>query len=390
MDKILHISPEPPSDYSGGGIVVKQSLLSLNDYFNIDYIGPEIYNNNIMNLINNKFFLEENNNKFKRIFDLLIKKETTAFYDSWIKNKDKIKWDNYDYVYLEFTKFNFVAKEVKKREKKLIVRLHNIEKDYVLNQLKTNFTINKLIKYFYIINKEKETIKLADFIIVLTNKDKKRLEKDYGDYIDAEKIGVLPVCIDKSKNLIRRTGKNNKITLLITGSLWYGPNFQGIKWFIENVWNEIKKYCNLIIAGSKPTDYLEKLVSQNIGITLIKNPDSMDEYFNNADLYIAPIFKGAGMKVKIAEALAHGLPVIGTNHAFIGYDIKNEECGFLANSSQEFKLQIKKYFDFDEDRKIKLVNNAIYIYENNYSINKSKEFIRNIFQKNIIENSMRL
>ena len=50
------------------------------------------------------------------------------------------------------------------------------------------------------------------------------------------------------------------------------------------------------------------------------------------------------MKVKVAEAFSHGLPVIGTTHAFIGYE--NVENGkFVADTSQEFVEQINKLHD---------------------------------------------
>lgn len=63
----------------------------------------------------------------------------------------------------------------------------------------------------------------------------------------------------------------------------------------------------------------------------------MDPYFNNAELYIAPIFDGAGMKVKVAEALSYALPVVGTSHAFEGYAIQNGSNSYIVDTIETLK-----------------------------------------------------
>lgn len=132
--------------------------------------------------------------------------------------------------------------------------------------------------------------------------------------------------------------------ILATGSLYYGPNANGIKWFIEKVWKEfnvrgmLPEY-SLIVAGRNPGNDLKKLAEETARVKLIDSPKEMSPFFLNADMYVAPVFEGAGMKVKVAEALSYGLTVVGSHHALIGYE-EAEPFITEANTAEEFLEKI--------------------------------------------------
>ena len=55
--KLLQITPEPPSLLSGGGIVIKQTLLSLvENNYSVDYIGPEIADESLAELYETTYY----------------------------------------------------------------------------------------------------------------------------------------------------------------------------------------------------------------------------------------------------------------------------------------------------------------------------------------------
>ena len=61
------------------------------------------------------------------------------------------------------------------------------------------------------------------------------------------------------------------------------------------------------------------------------------------------------MKVKTAEALMFGKPIIGTDEALEGYDVERQRSVFRCNSSQDFINAINNYaksiplVSFDDD-----------------------------------------
>ena len=337
--KIICVTSQPPNYYSGGGIGVFQSLFSLSKNYDITYIGPNYESRHLKIKKENYIFLKKTNNIIKLLMQLFFKFQISHYYLSWKKIEKKIDWDKYDIVFLDASKFVFVAKAAKKYNKKLIVRMHNVEKDFAKNLLKLNFNLENILIYFFRAIHEKKIVKLADKLIVLTETDKKRIIECYKlNKAEKDKIEIIPVCVLNKitlENITQKIDKKIQKNLLITGTLCYGPNYYGIKWFIENIWTNIFHDYTLTIAGAYPNNELIKLCEKK-DINLISNPENMKFYFLNAFLYIAPVFIGAGMKVKIAEALSFGLPILGTSHSFIGYNIKNGINGFVTNDKKDF------------------------------------------------------
>lgn len=374
--KILYITPEPPSRYSGGGIVVEQSLKSLKNNCTIDYVGPEILHSSVLEFINKTYYLEKETRILKRIINLL-KGQTTSFYECWKRICKVIDWELYDCIYLEFSKFDFAAIQAKNSGKKLILRLHNVERDYSLNLLKKKYSLSNLLKYIYTIRKEKKIVKLADHIIVLTDTDKGRLKRAYSSEMLNKAISTIPVCIDRSKPEFNRSNNKHQI-YLITGSLWYGPNYEGIMWFVKNVWVKLNNSGQLLIAGFNPNPDLIKFTKKVSSIRLIPNPVDITNYFKESDIYISPIFDGAGMKVKVAEALSYGLPIIGTSHSYIGYQIKNGKNSFIANTPEEMINAINTYSSMEKKMKVKMKKEAYKLFETQHSMEISVQKLEQI------------
>lgn len=383
--KVLFITLEGPSMFSGGGIVVKQSLISLSSHYKVDYIGPEILDEELSSLVDRSIILKHSNNLFQRTL-YLFKGITTGFYNSWAQKVEEINWDDYEVVYLEFSRYDFIAKYVKARSKKLIVRVHNVEQDYYNNIRISRKGFQPFLRHKYICYQEPSCLSHADYIICLTEKDKDRLMKLYPS-ISKNKIGIVPVCVDTPvKN--DKGFSTNAPYILITGSLWYGPNSEGVLWFIENVWKELQKSSmvvekgyRLVLAGSSPNVDIKSIVTSYHNIDLIDSPKDIGPYFQNASIYVAPIFNGAGMKVKVAEAMSYGLPIVGTSHAFIGYNIENGRTGYCANSAKEFKKSLEVCGNLSVENKIELKNNVFNHFLENYSMTSSQYKFSNIIEE---------
>lgn len=369
--KILHVSSEQPGYKSGGQLVVRESLEALSNIAEVDYLGPNIKDLNILKKIKTTFFLEERS-KIKNIFGILTL-NFSSFYSSFRERKKDININEYDFIYIEFTKWLFIFKYAKKHNIKTIVRVHNIEKDYSYNMYKLDKSIKKYLYYLYYSYTENKIIKMSDYIIVLTNKDRNYLLNNYNG-INPENIIVMPVCLKRREAEIKRFNPK-KINILITGSLWYGPNYEGIIWFISNVWDKVRDNCNLYIAGSKPTDKLKELSAEDSRIKLFENPEDMKPIFEMADIYISPIFSGAGMKVKNAEAMSYGLPVIGTEHSFIGYE-ETQNLHNVVNTAEEFTAAIQKFKFLNEEQMDKLRKKILKSFMDNYSYESVSKYIK--------------
>lgn len=381
--KILQITPESPSPFSGGGIGIIQSLLSLiQSGYTVDYVGPKILDNQLSSLYNKTFFLEPSNNLALRFYDSLFM-NTNQRYRSWLNLN--IDLDAYDIIYMDFTKLHYVLNRIK--NKPLIVRVHNVEKDYSYNNYLHHKNLVNFFDNIFAGPREKLIANHANRLIALTEKDKKRLCDLY--HIPADKISIIPVCVSNPNTSInhitqRIISNSQTLNILITGSLWYGSNYEGILWFLKFVYAKLTINRHLCIAGAHPTPELKNFVANDPTITLIDTPPDISPYFKAADIFVAPIFDGAGMKVKVAEALSFGLPVIGTSHAFEGYDITDQINSYLADNDIDFINKIEQYFKLSPSYRLKVQTAALDLYSNKYSLNSSAAALKKIIDSAIL------
>ena len=370
--RILHITSQAPDTKSGGELGVYQTIKSLylNDY-DIDYVGPEIKKREISLFYRNLYYLSPDRNKIRRCLRLL-QGITNSRYNAW--RKLQLDCEKYDVVVLDFTKLDYIVKNNK--IKKLIVKVHNVEYDYARNDYAKNGGITRKIIALMSKKQERAILDRADAILTLTENDKNRLKELYGEQLE-KKIVINPVAVEKKVN----EGKKSKgfISLLITGSLWYGDNVDGAVWFIENVFSKLNFNARLVIAGSNPNEKIKRVVSKFSNIELYDSPDSMAPFFETCDVVIAPVFEGAGMKVKVAEALSYSKIVVGTRHAFIGYDVIDCDNAFIADSEEEFIRALNSIYSFTDNQWTEKQKRIEKLFLSKYSIASSAK----VWQKTV-------
>lgn len=373
--EILHITPVAPGNMSGGEIGVRQTLLSISGEDNVvDYMGPDIEDKKLADIYRQVFILSPNSNLFLRIYDVLHKK-TNKRYRAW--RNARIDYGKYDAVVLDFTRQHYVLEQIPLD--KLIVRVHNVERDYACNNLKHKKSLVNFIEYLFAGSRESLLAEKAARLIVLTHNDKTKLCSLYG--ISEKKIEIIPVCMNgivSYKHKFR--GKVRPFTMILNGSLWFGPNYEGIKWFLANVYPYLHFRKYLIIAGSRPNKELKEIIQGDDTVQLVDTPLSMVPYLEMADIAIAPIFDGAGMKVKVAEALSCQLPVLGTPHAFIGYEIQDGINSYIAETAEVFIEKVTLFQGLSQEEQEKVSRAAHSLYKDCYSQFASTKMFRSVIQ----------
>lgn len=372
--RVLQITPEAPGYKSGGAICVLQSLdMLLLSNCCVDYVGPEITDQEIASKYNNLYFLEKST-RFWDLFKTIVNGQTNKRFIAW-KRLD-IDFSKYDCFFLDSSKQDYVVKKLKNYHIPLLVRTQNVEFDYAKQDYKTAKSIKKLVYLFSIKSKEKYVLKNSSHILSLTEVDKQRFESLYKIL---NRISILPICVRK-RQIPVEVDYDDQVKLLITGSLWYGSNLNGINWFLDNVLPKIDCNYKLIIAGSNPPNiFVEKCL--DLGIELHPSPNDISVFFNSADVFLAPVFTGAGMKVKIAEALSYGKYVITTSFGAIGYCFKDEKGGRICDSADAFANCINEYSRLSKEEKKVLSNNSLELFEKYYSIESGSVILDNLLKE---------
>ncbi len=380
---ILQITIQAPGSRSGGEIGVRQTLLSLlaNGY-EVDYAGPEIAEIDIRKKYRRLYELEPSSNTLLRIWDTL-HGNTNQRYRSWKKLAAVLDFEQYDAIVLDFTKLDYVLEEVPNH--KVIVRAHNVESDYSARNYAYHPSAANLLDKYLAAKREKRIVEQTRNLICLTREDAARFEELYG--IAEEQIWIDPVCIEFPNNRVEisdfetpetidnnafeKENEKKPFTILLTGSLWFGPNYKGVKWFLEEVCPALTFPKRILVAGARPNEELKQIAAGMPDCEIIDTPPEMAPYFEQADLYAAPIFDGAGMKVKVAEALAYGLPVVGTKHAFTGYDVNEGGSLICADDAEAFARAVNSCAAMDCKQFAALRQAAVNEFKRSYSIERS-------------------
>ena len=396
---ILQITTQAPGARSGGEMGIRQSLLSLiaNGY-SVDYVGPHI-DDDCRGLYRRLYELEPSDNTLLRIWDTLHGR-TNRRYRSWKALAGTLDMAGYDAVLLEFAKLDYVLDHIP--HNRLMVRAHNVEADYSERNYRFHKSPAHLIEKMLAPKRERAVLGAAKEIAALTEEDGARLVKLYR--LPEKKITVIPVCLSANENKTpekeadaadissdgvcaeSRFGekRDGVFTILLTGSLWFGPNYEGVNWFLQKVYPGLDFKKHIVIAGARPNDRLLETVSGLSDCEIVDSPASMDPYFKAADFYVAPVFDGAGMKVKVAEAMSYGLPVAGTGHAFIGYDIKGTRGLFASDDAGGLADMINEYQALDCAEKLRVRDGIRELFESRYSMNVSASLFKAMAERTAV------
>ena len=126
--------------------------------------------------------------------------------------------------------------------------------------------------------------------------------------------------------------------LVFVGVMDYYPNVDGCRWFADEILPAVRRAvpdARFTIVGSKPTPEVLALGERD-GIEVTGFVDDPREYLARAAVSVAPLRVARGIQNKVLEALAMGLPTVGTTSATQGVEgapghdflVADEAAGF--------------------------------------------------------------
>ena len=260
--------------------------------------------------------------------------------------KRLLKKNKYDYCIFDHNHIAGSLVDYVPNYTKTLVIHHNVEQNYFRDN-STSF-VSKYVILPYVIRWEKNAYEHCDYNIFLTKEDMFEFKKLYG--VNKGKNSVIGI-FDVLPFLPNANTTNvSSPTIVISGSLDNFQNLDGIRYFINDLYPHIPDYVKIIISGKNPKEEIISLVSGKNNISLIPNPDNMNKVIQMGNIYICATRLGSGIKVRIADGLRNGLPVIAHQVSARGYSDYVEKGVFYPFSTpKEFDYAInhviKKYYD---------------------------------------------
>lgn len=245
---------------------------------------------------------------------------------------------NADIVWFDSSITGLLARQLQGKTK-IVVFEHNIEKNYIQNRIKKS-GLPYLLPYLSYACNEKCIIEKADEIICLNERDGLQLRKYYGRTPDF----YMPMTFTdrynarEERKIKKELSDNKELQLLFVGSL-FPPNYDGILWFVKNVMAKLSD-CKLCIVGKDMERKADELAADNVGV--IGTVDDLSRYYYAADVVVLPILYGNGMKIKTAEAMMYGKPIVATQEALEGYDVSDVLGISRCDDAQQFMTVIER------------------------------------------------
>lgn len=119
-------------------------------------------------------------------------------------------------------------------------------------------------------------------------------------------------------------------------------NLDGMKWFFSEVYEKLEKPVKVYVIGvALPEEYKQELKKFS-NVEYLGFVDNPYEIIANAKAMFAPLFSGAGVKVKVIESLACGTPVIGNEISFEGISDEYRSFMISAETPNEYVEQTSK------------------------------------------------
>ncbi|MES2554830.1 MAG: glycosyltransferase family 4 protein [Bacteroidota bacterium] len=213
---------------------------------------------------------------------------------------------------------------------KIIIRTHNVEHELWEQQAATTSGLRKgYLRSLARTLKREELIHLnsADAIWTITEEDAQRFN-ELGVTIP---IHVIPVVMETSA--LAPDYQSGDFFHL--GSMNWKPNQLAVKRLVSELWPHIqldKTQHQLHIAGSFPESMEETAAPEINYHGFVENAEA---FMQQHGILVAPITAGSGVRIKLLEAMALGVPCITTPLGATG--IRHQEgCLEIASTNQEW------------------------------------------------------
>ncbi len=265
--------------------------------------------------------------------------------------KELLKNKKFDYIQVEHSFLGDVLKDIHDPSYK-IIDFHNVHSQVTIPSLSFD------MKY------EKNLSKIYNTALCCSENEKKYLEG-----MNWENIIIVPNGVDIQ--YFKPDKKTDDVkNLIFIGDLKYQPNREGVKYFLDAFHPLLPENLKINILGSyRRKDFIKERKLKNVEFYgFVKD---IRPFFNNS-LFICPILKGGGTRIKILTSFASGVPVISTSKGAEGIIYKDGENILIANTPEKFAEKIKK-LTYDRDLFRKISESARILVEEKYNWEKIVE-----------------
>ncbi len=187
---------------------------------------------------------------------------------------------------------------------------------------------------------EQWLLKRVDASLVCSSIDAREFQKHHPAY----NFDVIENAVDAERFTPKNHGEIHRSRCVLTGTLFYFANVDSMIFYKEEILPLLRQDDHELeshIIGTRPTREISRM-HQKYGIQIFEDVPRMEEFLFQDDIYICPLRVAAGVRNKLLEAMAAGMPIVTTRLGAEGLDVTDGVEVLFAESPKEFADCVKQ------------------------------------------------
>ena len=196
-----------------------------------------------------------------------------------------------------------------------------------------NQEVRRLYRY------EGQVCGMFDVVSTVSAEDVVALQQAMGRQAE---MPIIPIAIDtEAEQVIKR--QPDAMDIVYVGTMYWPPNIDGVLWFSREIFPLIQAQvpqARFVVVGARPPGEVIELGQQNPNIIISGYVPDLNKVLSHSALMVIPLRAGGGMRVKILNGLAQGLPMVSTTLGAEGIAVTNNEHLLLADTPPDFAAAV--------------------------------------------------
>jgi GT2 family glycosyltransferase len=218
---------------------------------------------------------------------------------------------------------------------------------------------------------ELDLINQADTTLVVSDVERRVLAREAPE-ADVHLVSNIHRIFGNAKPFVERRD------IMFIGAFAHPPNTDGVLWLAEEILPlihaELPELCCHVIGADPPAE-VRALADERVKIHGFV-PD-VSPYFSGCRLSVAPLRYGAGVKGKVNQSLAHGLPVVATTSAAEGMFLEDGSSVLIADDPDPFADAVIRLYR-DESLWCRLSANGLEVMERHFSFDAARRSLKQV------------
>jgi glycosyltransferase involved in cell wall biosynthesis len=168
---------------------------------------------------------------------------------------------------------------------------------------------------------------------------------------------VIPICIEPQTTR-ELPPLDDRPRVLFLGGMHWPPNADAVGWFVNEIFPRVKSKipeAEFIAIGKNPPAEILRVP----GVVAPGYVEDVNSYFQSSRVFVVPIRAGGGMRVKILDTWARGLPIVSTTIGAEGIDCESGKNLLIADDPEGFASAILRILnDKDYAQRLRLAGRA--------------------------------